>query len=241
MRFRDNAIRTILAISLGSLLLIAAIAAIVLLHRPTSQAFSAGKDEVGATTTGTSPPARGDDLEPERAALLIQEALAKRVVVVRIALGDIVTADAGDHERSHDYVSLAAAGVIELKFCNYPGRADGPRQVCIAELTDFGRRYAHEVDKAKKPFKTVRPAEDQPASQNRRLVDLIVAQAKLRRIGPLVRSSGGPQSVTYTGGYVLTPIAKEFGVTAETLPGLPSQASFEKSANGWRLVPDHAS
>jgi hypothetical protein len=241
MRLQDNAPRAIIAVSLGIVLLIAAIAAIVLLQRPALRDLSAGKDAVGPPAKDTSTPSRGNDLAPERAALLIQEALANYIVVVRITLGDIVTVDADDHERSQDYVALANAGVIEFKYCNFPGRARGPRQVCIAELTDAARLYAQEVDSAKKPLRSITPADGEPAPLNRHLVDLIVAQPRLQRIDPFVRSSGEIQRVTYTSAYALTPIAKEFGVMAETLPALPSRASFERSASGWRLAPDHAS
>jgi hypothetical protein len=239
MPFRDNTARTVIAISLGVVLLIAAIASIVLLPRSTFQSLPAREDAVGPTAKGTSS-SSSDDLEPELAASLIEEAPTKRIVVVRLALGDIVTVDADDHERSQDYVALANAGIIELKICNFPGRAHGPRQVCIAELTDAARHYAQDADSAKKPLRTITPADGDTGPLNRRLVDLIVAQPRLQRIDPTVQSGGEMQRVTYTSTYELTPIAKGLGVTADALPPLPRQASFERSANGWRLVSDHA-
>ena len=236
MRVQMSAGRAIIATFLGIVVLGGVIAAIVLAQRHAEPNQSVNKGSDGVTTNSPPPQARKSLLDADRAAELIQSALSERAVVVRIALGDIVTIDADDHDRSQAYVALANAGVIELKFCNYPGVAQGPRQVCLAVLTAAAQGYARDPDPAARPFKTIAPSDDRPLPANRRLVDLVVARPRLRHMNPNIRSEGEFRYAAYAGAYELTPIGQDLGVAADALPTLPNLASFKNTTDGWRLV-----
>ena len=238
MSLQDNAIKTIIAVFLGVLLLIAAIGAIVLAERAGLQTASNKNVADDGPTGGISlVPPRTGELDRQRAAKLIQEDLARRTVIVRIALGDIVTIDAAGHDRSKVYVALTKSHVIELKFCHFPGVPDGARQVCLAELTRAARRYVQEPASEGMPFRTIVPAGDRTAPpSNRALVDLVLARAQLMDIVTMTKTANGIEAVGYTSTYELTPIAAEFGVTAGALPALPKLATIQKTTADWRLV-----
>ena len=235
MSVQMSASRAIIATFLGIAVLGAVIAAIVAQrHAEPDQSVNKGSD--GNTTSSPPPPARKGLLDADKASELIQSALSERAVVARLALGDIVTIDADDHDRSQAYVALANAGVIELKFCNFPGVAQGPRQVCLAVLTAAAQGYARDPDPAERPFKTIAPSDDRPPPANRRLVDLVVARPRLGHTNPNIRSEGEMRYATYVSAYELTPIAENLGVAADALPTLPNLASFKNTPDGWRLV-----
>jgi hypothetical protein len=232
---RDIRINLLLS-CLGVLLLVGPIGAIILIQRAQFQTRLTASEAGHENKNSVSFPRTVESaLTRRRAAEVIQSALANRQVVVRLVLGDVITADAAGQDRSQAYIRLVKNDVVELKFCRFPGDAQGPRQVCIAQLTRNAQQYVFKSSASNTPVTTIVPDDDGPPPPNRQSVDLVVARAILKEINSIVASGSSAQDVHYTAVYAMTPIASAFQVKIGTLPGLPTVARLRKTAGLWQI------
>ena len=228
--------KRLVATSLGVVLLVGAITAIILVQRVGHQHQSVRNNAVEDLKTRPTSPASSDgELSLQEASNLIRQELAKRPVFVRIALGDIVTSDKDGRDQSQIYIRLAQSHVIDLTFCHFPGVAGGPRQVCLATLSDAARPYLRKSGARTHPFSTVSPADDAPPPKNRVFVDIVVAQPRLIHVDPIVKSGDGGETASYEVAYDMTPIAAALNITPDSLPALPKIARFKRAKDGWHL------
>lgn len=233
--FRDSRIGLLLA-CLGVLLLVSAIAATILVQRPQFQAaLTASEAGLERNQSISIPRAVESTLTRRRATEIIQSALAGRPIVVRLVLGDVVTVDAAGRDQSQAYIRLAKTDVVDLKFCRFPGDAQGPRQVCIAQLSRAAQQYIFKSSATNAPVRTIVPEGGGPPASNRQSVDLVVARAILKEINTMVASSSSAQDVHYTAAYATTPIATAIQLKIEDLPTLPTVARLRNTANGWQV------
>jgi hypothetical protein len=233
--FRDIRIGLLLA-CLGVLLLVGAIAAIILVQRPQFQAaVTASEAGLERNQSISIPRAVESTLTRRRATEIIEGVLAGRPIVVRLVLGDVVTADATGRDQSQAYIQLAKTDVVDLKFCRFPGDAQGPRQVCIAQLSRAAQQYVFKSSATNAPVRTIVPEGGEPPAPNRQSVDLVVARAILKEVNTMVASSSSAQDVHYTAVYATTPIATAIQLKIEDLPTLPTVARLRNTAKGWQV------
>jgi translation initiation factor IF-1 len=232
---RDIRINLLLS-CLGVLLLVGTIGAIILIQRAQFQTrLTASEAGLENKNSASFPRTVESALTRRRAAEIIQSALAGRQIVVQLVLGDVVTADAAGRDRSQAYIRLAKTDVVDLKFCRFPGDAQGPRQVCIAQLSRAAQQYVSKSSATNTPIMTIAPEGDEPPAPNRQSVDLVIARAILKEISTMIASSSSAQDVHYTAVYAMTPIATAMQVKIEDLPRLPTVARLRKTANGWQV------
>jgi hypothetical protein len=232
---RDIRIKLLLA-CLGVLLLVGVIAAIILVQRPQFQtALTASETGLERSQSASFPRAEESTLTRRRATEIIRSALAGSPILVRLVLGDVVTADGAGRDRSQAYLQLAKTDVVDLKFCRFPGDAQGPRQICIAQLSRAAQQYVSKPSATNTPIRTIAPEGDEPPAPNRQSVDLVVARATLKEINTMLASSSGAHDVHYTAVYAMTPIATAIQLKIEDLPKLPTVAHLRKTANGWQV------
>jgi hypothetical protein len=89
-------------------------------------------------STGSIAPSQ---LSAESAKHLLDQSLAGQPVVIRVPLGDVVTVSTGG-EINAVWPKLADAQLIRLRFCHFPGAGGPGKEVCVADLTDKGKKLA---------------------------------------------------------------------------------------------------
>jgi hypothetical protein len=189
-----------------------------------------------APTTSQAPAAVApSDLTKESAAGLLNDALARRPVVARLALGDVVTVDKSGQALPL-YPRLAQAQIVRLRFCRFPGEAAGANQICLADLTDKATQY---VSSAENPFKALPTGTEQPAAKNRSFAQLMLAIPRVGQIAQVTDLRRGEKQIAYTATFEMTPLAATFGLSADALPSSISGTAYARvSGSGWSLESD---
>jgi hypothetical protein len=196
-------------------------------------------DLLGASSTpnaARSPVAAAPrELTNEAAARLLADALARRPVVARLALGDVATVDKNGRALPF-YPQLAEAQLVRLRFCHFPGSDAAANQICLADLTDKAKQYVYSGDT---PFKAVTAGADTLQAKNRSFAQLLLAVPRVSRVTQVTDSRPGEKQIAYAAAFELTPLASTFGVSAESLPSsLTGTAVARSGPGGWAIESD---
>jgi hypothetical protein len=183
----------------------------------------------------TSVPAVSRDLSNEAAAQLLADALARHPVVVRLALGDVVTVDTSGQALPL-YPQLAQAQIVRLRFCHFPGSEAAANQICLADLTDKAKQSLYSGDT---PFKVIPAGADPLQAKNRSFAQLNLAVPRVNKVTQVTDRGRGAKQIAYTAAFELTPLASAFRVSAESLPSsLMGTADARSSPAGWAIEKD---
>ena len=174
-------------------------------------------------------------LTNEAAGHLLGDALARRPVVARVALGDVVTIDNNGHTLPL-YPQLEQAQIVRLRFCHFPGAAGAANQICLADLTDKAKQYVYSGDS---PFKVIPVGAEGPQPKNRSFAQLNLAVPRVNQVTQIVDRRRGEKQIAYTAAFELTPLAGVFGLSAASLPpSLAGTADARPGSAGWRIEGD---
>jgi len=194
-------------------------------------AASSGAPNAAQTPVAAAP----RELANEAAAQLLVDALARRPVVARLALGDVVTIDKTGQAQPL-YPQLAQAQIVRLRFCHFPGADAAANQICLADLTDKAKPYVYSGDT---PFKAIAVSPDGLQAKNRSFAQLVLAVPRVSQVTQVADRGRGAKQIVYTAAFQLTPLATAFGVSAESLPSsLTGTADVRSGPGGWVIEND---
>ncbi len=171
------------------------------------------------------------ELSREEVTKLLDSSLAEHAVVARVPLGDVVTIDTEGHNLTL-YSKLAAAEVIRLRFCRFPG-ANGPgKEMCVVDLTEKGKQLAYAESKASQVLST---GVDFPTS-NRVYVAFEVAVPKLEKLSGIAGDMREAVTVTYEATLQRTAMASTIGIEDQIPSRVSGSAELRPSSAGWQVV-----
>lgn len=178
---------------------------------------------------------RTTELTDEAATKVLAGALARRPVVARLALGDVVTVDRNG-EAVPLYPALAQAQIVRLRFCRFPGTGASADQICLADLTDKAKPYVYN---GTRPFRSIAVDSGDLHPANRSFAQLIIAVPRLDRIGAITDGRRGEKVIRYTAHYEPTPLASSFSVSGDALPqSVVGTAEAGNGPSGWTIEND---
>ncbi len=203
-------------------------AAVFGLYRFTPAILNSLKPEAPQIITGSTPLG---ELSREEVTKLLDSSFAEHPVVARVPLGDVATINSEGHNLTL-YSKLAAAEVIRLRLCRFPG-ANGPgKEMCVADLTEKGKQLAYAESKASKVLST---GVDFPTS-NRVYVAFEVAVPKLEKLSGIAGDMREVVTVTYEATLQSTAMASTIGVEDQIPSRVSGSAELRTSSAGWQVV-----